>query len=119
MTSYLGSSSYKSWKLTKIMPNSLKLFNHYILSNTPQKIRQWALNLSWKTYHYSTKSALKYIADELQINILKPTQDRGTRWLPHVSWTLNVFVGSAKSISVSEPGQYSTVLMHMENQSVN
>ena len=38
MTSYLGSLAYKSWKLTKIMPNSLKLLNHYILSNAPQKI---------------------------------------------------------------------------------
>ena len=43
MTSYLGSLGYKSWKLTKIMPNSLKLLNHYILSNAPQKIRHWAL----------------------------------------------------------------------------
>ena len=43
MTSYLGSLAYKSWKLTKIMPNSLKLLNHYILSNAPHKIRQWAL----------------------------------------------------------------------------
>ena len=25
------------------MPNSLKLVNYYILSNAPQKIRQWAL----------------------------------------------------------------------------
>ena len=45
------------------------------------------LHLIWKTYHYSPKSvrALKSIADELEINILKPTQVRGTRWLPHVS----------------------------------
>ena len=28
-----------------MMPNSLKLLNHYILSNAPQKIRQWALKL--------------------------------------------------------------------------
>ena len=45
MTSYLGTLAYKSWKLTKIMPNSLKLLDHYILSNAPQKIRQWALKL--------------------------------------------------------------------------
>ena len=45
ITSYLGSLAYKSWKLTKIMPNSLKLLNHYILSNAPQKIRQWALKI--------------------------------------------------------------------------
>ena len=30
-----------------------------------------------------------------------------------------MFVGSAKSISVSEPGQYSAVLMHMEDLNVN
>ena len=79
------------------------------------------LNLIWKTYHYSAKSvrALKSIADELQINILKPTQVRGTRWLPHVSRALNVFVGSAESISVSQAGQYSAVLMHMEDLGVN
>lgn len=77
------------------------------------------LHLTWKTYHYSPKSvrALKSIADELQINILKPTQVRGTRWLPHVSRALNVLVGSpAKS---TESGQYSAVLMHMEDLSVN
>ena len=39
MTSYLGSLDYKSWKMTKIMPNSLKLLNHYILSRLlPKKI---------------------------------------------------------------------------------
>ena len=31
MTSYLGSLVYKSLKLTKIMQNSLKLLDHYIL----------------------------------------------------------------------------------------
>lgn len=79
------------------------------------------LHLIWKTYHFSPKSvrALKSIANELQVDILKPTQVRGTRWLPHVSRALNVFVGAPKSISVSEPGQYSTVLMHMEDLSVN
>lgn len=56
------------------------------------------LHLIWKTYNYSPKSvrALKSIADELEINILKPTQVRGTRWLPHVSRALNVFVGGSK-----------------------
>lgn len=45
------------------------------------------LHLIWKTYKYSPKSVhtLKSIADELELNILKPTQVRGTRWLPHVS----------------------------------
>lgn len=78
------------------------------------------LHLIWKTYHYSPKSvrALKSIADELQINILKPTQVRGTRWLPHVSRALKVFVGT-KPADQCETGQYSAVLMHMEDLSVN
>ena len=79
------------------------------------------LHLIWKTHPYSPKSvrALKSIADELQVDILKPTQVSGTRWLLHVSLALNVFVGTAKSVSVSEPAQYSAVLMHMEDLSVN
>ena len=76
------------------------------------------LHLIWKTYHYSPKSvrALKSIADELETNILKPTQVRGTRWLPHVSRVLKVFVGNT---SASESGQYAAVLMYMEDLSVN
>ena len=76
------------------------------------------LHLIWKTYHYSPKSvrALKTIADELQINILKATQVRGTRWLPHVSRALG-FVGTKSP--QAESGQYSAVLMHMEDLSVN
>jgi len=78
------------------------------------------LHLIWKTYHYSPKSvrALKSITDELQINILRPTQVRGTRWFPHVSRAFKVFVG-AKPASQSESSQYSGVLMHMEDLSVN
>ena len=37
MTSYLGSLVHKSLKLTKIMPNSLKLLDYYTLSNVPPK----------------------------------------------------------------------------------
>ena len=59
---------------------------------------------------------LKSIADELETNTLKPTQVRGTRWLPHVSRTLKVFLGHS---SASESGQYAAVLMHMEDLSVN
>ena len=78
------------------------------------------LHLIWKTYHYSPKSVreLKSIADELQTNILKPTQVKGTRWLPHVSRALKVFIGRT-SASASACGQYAAVLMHMEDLSVN
>lgn len=78
------------------------------------------LHLIWKTYHYSPKSvrALKSIADELEINILKPTQVKGTRWLPHISRALKVFV-SHKSGTESESGQYAAMLMHMQDITVN
>ena len=62
--------------------------------------------------------AVKSVVDELQIKVQKPTQVRGTRWLPHVSRALNVFVRS-KSAMQSETGQYSAVLMHMEDLNVN
>ena len=60
LTSYLGSLVHKSWKLTKIMPNSLKLLNHYILSNAPQKYVSWPLlkkldkhdKVPWKETNY-------------------------------------------------------------------
>lgn len=76
------------------------------------------LHLIRKMYHYSPESvrALKSIADRLEINILKPTQVRGTCWLPHVSQALKVFVGNT---SASESGQHAAVLIHMENLSVN
>lgn len=50
------------------------------------------LHLIWKTDQYSPKSVnkLKSIADKLEMNILKPTQVKGTRWLPHISRTLKV-----------------------------
>ena len=72
------------------------------------------LHLIWKTYNYSPKivRALKSIADELETNILRPTQVRGTCWLLHVSRALKVFVGH-NSASVS--GQYAVMLMHMED----
>lgn len=78
------------------------------------------LHLIWKTYHYSPKSvrSLRTIADELTVNILKPSQVSGTRWLPHVSRALNVFVGRSDKGSLDEAGQYAAVLIHMEDLSV-
>ena len=78
------------------------------------------LHLVWKTYHYSPKSVrtLKSIAEELDVNILKLSQVSGTRWLPHVTRALRVFVGrSAKDFSGEEVGQYAAVLFHMEHLS--
>lgn len=80
------------------------------------------LHLIWKTYHYSLKSVrtLKSIAEELDVNILKPSQVSGTRWLPHVTRALNVFVGcSPKDFLSDEAGQYVAVLFHMEHLSIS
>ena len=79
-----------------------------------------ALHLVWKTYHYSPKSVrtLKSIAEELDVNILTPSQVSATRWLPHVTCALSVFVGCpAKNFSGEEVGQYATVLFYMEHLS--
>ena len=61
--------------------------------------------------------ALKSIANELDTNILKPTQVKGTHWLPHVSHALKVFVGQTSA--KESHGQYAAVLMHMEDLSAN
>ena len=71
------------------------------------------MNLVWKTYHYSAKSSreLKALASELGVDAVKPTQVSGTRWLPHVSRALKVFIksGDAKK-SEESTGQYALVL---------
>lgn len=80
------------------------------------------LHLIWKTYHYSPKSVrtLKSITEELDVNILKPSQVIGIRWLPHVTRALNVFVGrSPKDSLCDEARQYAAVLFHMEHLSIS
>ena len=70
------------------------------------------LNLVWKTYHFSAKSArdLKALAGELGVNVLKPTQVTGTRWLPHVSRALEVFIKPGESKTPDDTtGQYALV----------
>ena len=52
------------------------------------------LQLIWETYHYSPKSTreLKALASELGVDVLKPTQVSGNRWLPQISPALNVLI---------------------------
>ena len=73
------------------------------------------LQLIWKTYHYSPKSMreLQAVASELGVNVLKPTQVSGTRWLPHISRALNVLIKPVGDGS----GQYAAVLCHMDHLS--
>ena len=80
MTSYLGSLAYNSWKLTKIMPNSLKLLNHYILSNAPQKIRQWALNIT-KCYHLGITNKVVAFSDNYLMNDIVIAKSASTKYL--------------------------------------
>lgn len=80
------------------------------------------LNLVWKTNHFSAKSArdLKALADELGINVLKPTQVTGTRWLPHVSRALKVFIKPGESKTPDHTtGQYALVADHMDHLSAS
>ena len=74
------------------------------------------LQLIWKTYHYSPKSTreLKVLASELGVDVLKPTQVSGTRWLPHISRALNVLIKPVGDGS----GQYAALLCHMDHLSV-
>ena len=74
------------------------------------------LQLIWKTYHYSPRSTrqLKALASELGVDVLKPTQVSGTRWLPHISRALNVLI---KLVSDGS-GQYAALLCHMDHLSV-
>ena len=80
------------------------------------------MNLVWKTYHYSAKRSreLKALASELGVDAVKPTQVSGTRWLPHVSRALKVFIksGDAKK-SEESTGQYALVLCHTEHLSTS
>lgn len=80
------------------------------------------LNLIWKTYHFSPKSTrdLKDLAGELGVNVLKPNQVTGTRWLPHVSHALKVFIKPAESKTPDDTtGQYALVVYHMDHLSAS
>ena len=79
------------------------------------------LNLVWKTC-YSAKSSrdLKALASELHVDALKPTQVSGTRWLPHVSRALKVFIKWGYANTSEElTGQYALVLCHMKHLSTS
>ena len=62
--------------------------------------------------------ALKSITDELDINVLKPRQVRGTQLLPQVSQAPKVFV-SHPSNPASVSGRYAVGLLHMGDLSIN
>lgn len=79
------------------------------------------LQLIWKTYHYSPKGVepkstreLKPLASELGVDVLKPTQVSGTRWLPHISRALNVLIKPVGDGS----GHYTALLCHMDHVSI-
>lgn len=76
------------------------------------------LHLVWKTYHYSPKSKrdLKTLGSQLGIDVLQPTRVKGSRWLPHVSRALDVFIKPVKDGDLAkDESQYAAVLQHMEH----
>lgn len=76
------------------------------------------LHLVWKTYHYSPKSKreLNVLGEELGLSVLKPRPVKGSRWLPHVSGALKVFIKPKNGGNMSsDPAQYAAVLAHMEH----
>ena len=76
------------------------------------------LQLVWKTYHYSPKSKreLKTLGSQLGIDVLQPTRVKGSRWLPHVSRALDVFIKPVKDGDLAkDESQYAAVLQHMEH----
>ena len=54
------------------------------------------LNGIYKQYHYSPKAwrDLKTVADLMELEVLKPVNLKGTRWLPHLSRALSVLLKS-------------------------
>ena len=74
--------------------------------------------MNWKQSlnQVSPKSTreLKALAIELGVDVLKPTQVSGTRWLPHISRALNVLI---KPVG-DDSGQYTALLCNMDHLSV-
>jgi len=80
------------------------------------------LNLVWNTCHLSAKSECdpKTLAGELGVNVLKPTQVTGTRWLPHVSRALKVFIKPGESKTPDDTtGQYALVVYLIDHLSAS
>ncbi|XP_064619500.1 zinc finger protein 862-like [Lineus longissimus] len=71
------------------------------------------LFLVWKTYHYSTKSQrdLEKLGKELGVKVLKVSNVKGTRWLPHVQRALDVFMMKESGTT----GQFNATYVHMEH----
>ncbi|KAJ8365052.1 hypothetical protein SKAU_G00138830 [Synaphobranchus kaupii] len=76
------------------------------------------LHLVWKTYHFSCKSRreLKSLGVELGVSVNNPSGVRGTRWLPHVSRSLDVLLKPEKKEgTLDDAGQYTVVHAHMDH----
>ncbi|KAK0135633.1 Zinc finger protein 862 [Merluccius polli] len=104
------------------MPHRLELAILTIQKKEPKvSVVYDLLHLIWKTYHYSPKSKreLYALGQELGVDICKPSSVKGTRWIPHVHRALKVLLrhGLEKDL-VTDDGQYSVVLQHMEHLAV-
>lgn len=75
------------------------------------------LNLVWKTYHFSPKSMreLRELGTDIGVNVNAPSGVKGTRWLPHVSRSLETFLKQGKDRTLQSPGQFTAVYLHMDH----
>lgn len=74
--------------------------------------------LVWKTYHYSPKSRreLDALGNELGLDDFEPRSVKGSRWLPHISGAVRVFIKPQKDGKMScDPAQYAAALTHIEH----
>ncbi|KAJ8376204.1 hypothetical protein SKAU_G00067840 [Synaphobranchus kaupii] len=81
------------------------------------------LHWVWKTYHFSCKSRreLKSLGVELGVSVNNPSGVRGTRWLPHVSRSLDVLLKPGKKEgTLDDAGQHTVAHMdHLAASSTN
>ncbi|XP_048054443.1 zinc finger protein 862-like isoform X2 [Megalobrama amblycephala] len=75
------------------------------------------LNLVWKTYHFSPKSMreLRELGTDIGVNANAQSGVKGTRWLPHVSRSLETFLKQGKDHALQSPGQFTAVYLHMDH----
>ena len=97
------------------MPHRLDLAVRKMVQKCPPAAQViGALELVYETYHYSPKSRreLYELGAELDVAVLSPSRAKGTRWSPHIQRPMAVMLRPAKD---DAPGQYATVLQHMEH----
>ncbi|XP_016094174.1 zinc finger protein 862-like [Sinocyclocheilus grahami] len=76
------------------MPHKLDLALLSVQKENPMIGKVYNLNMVWKTYHFSSKSMreLRVFGEDLGIRVNSPSGVKGTRWLSHVSRSLETLL---------------------------